>query len=152
MNCFHNQRYFHYNNYKIASKLYDTNNINEEYRNIVARFLSQLLPNNNNSNNNSNNNNVLDKIEWTKPKRRKTSLSILCKDLKSSIQDREWFVTGNVEPKFFDDNFAFQVYYINIVILIILLASNCNYYKDPDVKLKGIENYAIGVNKLFTQG
>eukprot|EP00558_Chaetoceros_sp_UNC1202_P008968 CAMPEP_0197247500 /NCGR_PEP_ID=MMETSP1429-20130617/29235_1 /TAXON_ID=49237 /ORGANISM="Chaetoceros sp., Strain UNC1202" /LENGTH=193 /DNA_ID=CAMNT_0042708419 /DNA_START=116 /DNA_END=697 /DNA_ORIENTATION=- len=46
------------------------------------------------------------------------------------LYNKEWFVTGNVNPIYFTDSFEFQ---------------------DPDVKLLGIENYAKGVNKLFDQ-
>jgi hypothetical protein len=106
INCFHNHNH-HYK--RIVSKLQDTNT-NEEYRNVVARFLSQLLPNSNSVSSNSNSNsNILDKIQWSKPKRSKTSLTTLSKDLMKALKDREWFVTGNVVPTFFDDNFAFQV-------------------------------------------
>jgi len=46
------------------------------------------------------------------------------------LNEKEWFVTGNIEPSIFDDEFEFQ---------------------DPDVKLKGVESYARGVRKLFDQ-
>lgn len=50
--------------------------------------------------------------------------------LDAELYEKEWFVTGNVNPIYFASNFRFQ---------------------DPDVKLEGIEAYARGVNKLFDQ-
>jgi hypothetical protein len=44
--------------------------------------------------------------------------------------EKQWFVTGNVNPSYFSEDFEFQ---------------------DPDVQLKGIEEYARAVNKLFDQ-
>jgi hypothetical protein len=51
--------------------------------------------------------------------------------LDAELYEREWFVTGYVNPIYFDDErFVFQ---------------------DPDVTLNGIEEYARGVFKLFDQ-
>jgi hypothetical protein len=59
-----------------------------------------------------------------------TSLETLAAALDYELTEREWFVTGNVNPIYFSDDFQFQ---------------------DPDVKLTGIEEYARGVYKLFDQ-
>lgn len=72
----------------------------------------------------------LNSIQWNKPKRRKSSLLSLSSALEKALKSTEWFVTGLVDPSFFSGDFRFQ---------------------DPDVKLKGIENYARGVNKIFSQ-
>ena len=72
----------------------------------------------------------LDDINWNVKKRRKTSLKQLSAAFKKSYSTREWFVTGVTDPSFFADDFSFS---------------------DPDVALKGIENYSRGVNKLFDQ-
>jgi len=57
-------------------------------------------------------------------------IETLAKVLDYELFNKEWFVTGNVNPIYFSDDFEFQ---------------------DPDVKLSGIESYARGVNKLFDQ-
>jgi len=69
-------------------------------------------------------------IDFNQPKFQKVDLEILAQILDYELTEKEWFVTGNVNPIYFSDNFEFQ---------------------DPDVKLSGIENYARGVNKLFNQ-
>ena len=51
-------------------------------------------------------------------------------ELEKALLKREWFVTGNVDPSFFSEDFTFQ---------------------DPDVKIQGIKKYSEGVNKLFSQ-
>ena len=97
----------------------------EEYVNPVTAFLGRFLPGSSTSQG------VVDTIDWTsKKKRPKSSLAKLASDLKATLSVREWFVTGNVETKFFDEDFSFQ---------------------DPDVKVRGIEQYARGVAKLFDQ-
>jgi hypothetical protein len=47
----------------------------------------------------------------------------LAKKLEIDLTKREWFVNGNVEPSYFSEDFEFQ---------------------DPNVKTKGIKDYAIG--------
>lgn len=107
--------------YELCAKQRD---LNEEYTNPLTQFLGLFL---------KETTDVIsecDSINWKAPKRKKTSMDRLAKDLEVALNKKEWFVTGNVDPSFFDSGFAFQ---------------------DPDVKLKGIENYARGVNKLFEQ-
>ena len=73
----------------------------------------------------------LNTIQWNAPKRKKArSLSVRAMEIEKALTEKEWFVTGNVDPTYFSDAFAFQ---------------------DPDVKLVGVENYARGVNKIFSQ-
>lgn len=69
-------------------------------------------------------------IDFDAAKFSKVPLDTLAKILDYELYNKEWFVTGNVNPIYFSDDFEFQ---------------------DPDVKLTGIENYARGVNKLFDQ-
>lgn len=57
-------------------------------------------------------------------------LETLAAVLDAELYEKEWFVTGNVNPIYFSDSFTFQ---------------------DPDVKLTGIEEYARGVLRLFNQ-
>ena len=60
--------------------------------------------------------------------RRKSSMKKLASDLFKALNKDGWFVTGNVDYSFFSDNFNF---------------------KDPDVNVDGIEQYAVGVASLF---
>ena len=69
-------------------------------------------------------------IDFNAPKSSKLSLQDLASVLDYELYNKEWFVTGRVNPIYFDDKFTFQ---------------------DPDVKLTGIEEYARGVLKLFDQ-
>ena len=62
------------------------------------------------------------------PKISKLPLPTLASVLNAELYEKEWFVTGNVNPIYFDDAFQFQ---------------------DPDVKLTGVEEYARGVSKIF---
>ena len=55
-----------------------------------------------------------------------TLINLLYKEIKQ----KEWFVTGYINPIYFDNNFKFE---------------------DPDVKVNGIKAYAAGVNKIFKQ-
>jgi len=74
--------------------------------------------------------NPLDRIDFDAPKFQKVPIDTLASILDYELTENEWFVTGNVNPVYFSENFEFQ---------------------DPDVKLSGIENYARGVYKLFDQ-
>lgn len=57
-------------------------------------------------------------------------LSAMCERLDAGLRKEGWFVTGNVDTSLFSSNFTF---------------------KDPDVTLNGIDEYARGVRKLFNQ-
>jgi hypothetical protein len=59
-----------------------------------------------------------------------TTLETLAAALDYELSEKEWFVTGKVNPRYFSKEFEFQ---------------------DPDVQLKGIEEYARGVRRLFDQ-
>lgn len=69
-------------------------------------------------------------IDFNAPKIGKLPIDTLAAMLDAELYEKEWFVTGNVNPVYFADEFEFQ---------------------DPDVKLSGIEDYARGVYKLFDQ-
>ena len=73
----------------------------------------------------------IDKIAWGKKKRRKTNLESLRKDLDKAVAKNSFFVTGIVSPELYSDDFAFS---------------------DPDVSVKGVEEYARGVAKIFKSG
>ena len=97
--------------------------INEEYRDPLTKVLGTFI-------NKENLDDNISTIDWKMSKRKKTSLQSLAKTLETELTKKEWFVNGNVDPSFFSDDFTFQ---------------------DPDVKIKGIEEYARGVNKIFSQ-
>jgi hypothetical protein len=99
----------------------------DEYRNGVTEFLSNFMQRTPQDGESSD---PLADIDFLAPKVGKMSLEKLAATLDAELCEREWFVTGNVNPIYFSDNFQFQ---------------------DPDVKLTGIEEYARGVLKLFDQ-
>ena len=75
--------------------------------------------------------NPIDAIDFDAPKfSTKVDLQTLAAILDYELTEKEWFVTGKVNPIYFSDQFEFQ---------------------DPDVQLSGIEDYARGVYKLFDQ-
>jgi len=74
---------------------------------------------------------VIDGIDFRgAPKLRNLDLETLARALDAELVESEWFVTGKVNPSYFDESFRFQ---------------------DPDVKLDGIEAYARGVRTIFDQ-
>uniref|UniRef100_A0A7R9VWZ2 Uncharacterized protein n=1 Tax=Chlamydomonas euryale TaxID=1486919 RepID=A0A7R9VWZ2_9CHLO len=72
----------------------------------------------------------LSHIAWDTPKATGLSLDQMAERLSAALAQKEWFVTGDVEPSLFSDEFAF---------------------KDDSVATLGIRNYALGVRKLFDQ-
>ena len=98
--------------------------VREVYRNPVAQAFSTFIKPSDVVD--------LDSIDWSCRKRKKTSLRRLSDDLCRALKQREWFVTGNVDPKFFSNDF---------------------YFQDPDVATAGgVEVYARGVAKIFSPG
>lgn len=98
-----------------------------EYRNVATNFLSNFMK----KEDISQGDDPLSLIDFSATKlKKKLSLEFLAQVLDAELYEREWFVTGNVNPIYFSDKFVFQ---------------------DPDVRLEGIEAYAKGVNKLFDQ-
>jgi hypothetical protein len=97
----------------------------QEYRNPVTKVLSNFMSGGKEAEV------PLTEINFEAPKlKRKLSLEKLAAVLDAELYEKEWFVTGKVNPIYFADSFRFQ---------------------DPDIKLDGIEAYARGVNKLFDQ-
>jgi ribosomal protein S27E len=125
----------------------------QEYRNAATRFLSNFMSNKEEKGTtgsddddddamaqpklpaqNKKRNGAVDvvgMINYDAAKCRNLPLATLVQVLDAELYEREWFVTGNVNPVYFSDNFTFQ---------------------DPDVKLSGIRHYATGVRQLFDQG
>ena len=100
-----------------------SNSGDEEYVNPLTQALGKFIAKQESAS-------IVDRVDWNKPKRSWSSTADLASELEEALIQREWFVTGNVDPSFFSEDFAFQ---------------------DPDVKIKGIREYAKGVNKLFSQ-
>jgi hypothetical protein len=99
----------------------------EEYRNVVTKVLSNFMQ----KESMETNADPLADINFNAPKiPATTSLKTLAAALDCELIEKQWFVTGNVNPSYFSEDFEFQ---------------------DPDVQLKGIEEYARAVNKLFDQ-
>lgn len=111
---------------KNGVRIFDVKNapdISEEYRDPLTKFFGGFITK-------GESNDKLSAIDWQQPKRKKVSLQSLAKSLELELTKKEWFVNGNIDPSYFSDDFSFQ---------------------DPDVKIKGIEQYARGVNKIFSQ-
>lgn len=103
----------------------------EEYRNPVTEFLANFMDNKSAMEDSKQQDDPLDAIDFDAPKlAKRMTLEQLAAALDAELYEKEWFVTGNVNPTYFDDAFRFE---------------------DPDVKLEGIEAYARGVHKLFDQ-
>lgn len=90
----------------------------EEYANPVVKTLSRVLPAQR----------PLD-VDWNKPKSSGTPAE-MAQRLEAGLRANEWFVTGNVMPEYFADDFEFV---------------------DPDVSVSGIRDYAEGVRRLFAE-
>ncbi|EED87107.1 predicted protein [Thalassiosira pseudonana CCMP1335] len=106
-----------------ASKDDNTSDV-DEYRNPATQFLSKFMQSSpsttttNGDTTSSSAQDPLSAIDFNAPKVPKMSLQDLASILDTELYDKEWFVTGRVNPVYFDDEFQFQ---------------------DPDVKLTGIE-------------
>jgi hypothetical protein len=98
----------------------------EEYKNIATKVLSNFM-----KKDSMPAADPLADIDFDAPKiPSTTSLETLAAALDYELIEKEWFVTGKVNPCYFSDDFEFQ---------------------DPDVQLKGIQEYARGVRRLFDQ-
>lgn len=106
----------------------DDGTVVQEYRNTATEVLSNFMTDTDMEKGGAEN--PLAGIDFDAPKFGKVDLQTLAEILDYELTDKEWFVTGNVNPVYFSDDFQFQ---------------------DPDVKVDGIEDYAKGVYKLFDQ-
>lgn len=88
----------------------------EEYKNAATSFLSNFMQRGKIYEESPKD--PLGGIDFAAPKIGKKNLATLASMLDSELYEKEWFVTGRVNPSFFADDFEFQ---------------------DPDVKLSGIE-------------
>ena len=94
----------------------------EEYRNVATQVLSNFMQKDKME---------TDTIDFQAPKiSPSTSLTVLAEALDYELTEKEWFVSGNVNPSYFSKDFRFQ---------------------DPDVKVDSIEDYSKGVQKIFDQ-
>jgi hypothetical protein len=90
----------------------------DEYRNGITQLLSNFMQKEKVEMD------PLADIDFAAPKVAKMKLEELASELDRELYEKEWFVTGRVNPAYFDDGFQFQ---------------------DPDVKLTGIEGMPLGV-------
>ena len=102
----------------------------EEYRNAATNVLSNFMTDDGRGGSRMSNADPLAFVDFDAPKIRNMPIEQLAIKLDRELYEKEWFVTGNVNPSYFSLDFKFQ---------------------DPDVKLSGIEEYARAVNKLFDQ-
>jgi len=93
------------------------------YSSPITSFLGRFLPSKEEAG-------VVSLDEATFSGRKKLSIDDMVSALDQGLREREWFVTGDVIPDLFAEDFTF---------------------KDPDVELQGIEAYANGVKRLFDQ-
>jgi len=93
------------------------------YSSPITSFLGRFLPSKEEAG-------AISLDEATTSGRKKLSIDDMILALDQGLREREWFVTGDVIPDLFADDFTF---------------------KDPDVELQGIEAYANGVKRLFDQ-
>lgn len=111
---------------RLGTGLFLDPNGQQEFRNVVTEVLSNFMRKEELAVEDT-----LADIDFAAPKlAQKLDLDRLASVLDAELIRSEWFVTGRVNPIYFAETFEFQ---------------------DPDVKLKGIEAYARGVNKLFDQ-
>lgn len=94
----------------------------ERYSSLILEWASKILPDN------QSRESERPQVNWSAPKRPKSSIYDLITDLDQALKQRQWFVTGFIDPIFFSDNFQF---------------------KDPNVEVAGVRNYAEGVQKIF---
>jgi len=88
----------------------------EEYKNAATSFLSNFMQRDKMDGETPVD--PLGNIDFDAPKIGEKNLNTLASMLDAELYEKEWFVTGQVNPSFFADDFEFQ---------------------DPDVKLSGIE-------------
>ncbi|KAL3807952.1 hypothetical protein ACHAXA_006172 [Cyclostephanos tholiformis] len=113
----------------------------DEYRNVPTAFLSNFmqrsasssryaatLENNVDANDDDDDPILSTIIDFDCPKIEKVKIETLAAILDYELHEREWFVTGMINPRYFDDDFVFQ---------------------DPDVRITGVRNYAEGVRRIF---
>jgi hypothetical protein len=104
----------------VALMMEESSSTTNEYRNAPTKVLSNFMTRKE----------LQENIDFNCPKIPKVSLDVLARALDASLYETEWFVTGQVDPRYFSDQFKFQ---------------------DPDVKVSGIKEYALGVYTVFNQ-
>ena len=103
----------------------------EEYRNVATQVLSNFMQKDKMETSGDEIGSPTPTIDFQVPKiSPSTSLTALAAALDCELTEKEWFVTGNVNPSYFSKDFRFQ---------------------DPDVKVDSIEDYSKGVQKIFNQ-
>lgn len=95
----------------------------EEYKNAPTSILSNFMQSSEmKSDGGLPSEDPFGNIDFNTPKIAKKNIETLASMLDAELYEKEWFVTGQVNPSFFADDFEFQ---------------------DPDVKLIGIEGVLL---------
>jgi hypothetical protein len=111
---------------RATTRLWEGKAGNQQYRNVATEFLSNFMQSKEMTEEKAD---PLASVDFGAPKLvTRLPLVTLAAVLDYELYEKEWFVTGQVNPIYFADTFLFQ---------------------DPDVTLEGIEAYARGVNTLF---
>lgn len=107
----------------------------EEYKNALTSFLSNFMQSGDMQSENTADGegaapqDPLGDIVFDAPKIPKLDLQTLATKLDAELYEKEWFVTGRVNPSYFSDDFKFE---------------------DPDVKVDGIEGAFLCLICLHT--
>jgi len=96
----------------------------EEYKDVTTKISSKLLTS-------AESEDALASVNWRAPKIIGLSTEEMAKRIDAGLRRECWFVTGRSLPELFSDSFTFS---------------------DPQVSLKGIEEYSRGVRKFYKQG
>eukprot|EP00548_Thalassiothrix_antarctica_P005002 CAMPEP_0194133126 /NCGR_PEP_ID=MMETSP0152-20130528/3422_1 /TAXON_ID=1049557 /ORGANISM="Thalassiothrix antarctica, Strain L6-D1" /LENGTH=283 /DNA_ID=CAMNT_0038828377 /DNA_START=97 /DNA_END=948 /DNA_ORIENTATION=+ len=100
----------------------------EEYKGVTTKISSKLLTS---AETTAESEDALASINWKAPKVTGLSTEEMAKRIDTGLRRECWFVTGRSAPELFADSFAFS---------------------DPQVSLKGIEEYSRGVRSFYKQG
>mmetsp|Transcript_29732 Transcript_29732/g.42436 ORF Transcript_29732/g.42436 Transcript_29732/m.42436 type:complete len:247 (-) Transcript_29732:2317-3057(-) len=123
-NAFKMRPFTHSDYSRLLVRLHGEENPNQlEYVNPLTKLLSNFLPSKEVASS-------VAPVNWSISKYARKPLPKMILELESALKEKEWFVTGNVDPRFFDDNFSFE---------------------DPDVKVTGLKEYCRGVQNIFNQ-
>jgi len=100
----------------------------EEYKDLTTKVSSKLLTSAETA---AESKDALASVNWAAPKVTGLSTEEMAKRLDAGLRSECWFVTGRSLPELFSESFTFS---------------------DPQVSLKGIEEYSRGVRSFYKQG
>lgn len=100
----------------------------EEYKDVTTKISSKLLTSPQTA---AESTDALASINWAAPKATGLTTDEMARRIDAGLRRECWFVTGRSTPELFADSFSFS---------------------DPQVALKGIEEYSRGVRSFYKQG